>query len=62
MKNLSEKTEELLRAVGVNNVDNFKGYSVNEIDFFLFWNLVDDDSFTAFDIDNAADEIAEALK
>lgn len=62
MDNLSEKTKEILKAVGVNDIEDLKGWSAKDIDFYLFWHLVDDENFTAWQIDTAAEEIAEALK
>lgn len=62
MECLSDKTKDILKAVGVNSIDDLKGWSVNDIDFYLYWSLVDDDNFSASDIDNAADETFKVLQ
>ena len=64
MNNLSEKTEELLRATGVKDIKKFEGWSTNDIYLYFCWNMeeIDDRRFTMSDVDTAAEEIAEALK
>jgi len=59
MESLSEKTQEILKAAGIKDIEKFRGMDREVIWFHLYYRTFGINSISALDVEGAAVEIAK---
>lgn len=62
LERLSKRTQEMLEAAGIKDVSRFNNWRVDEVEYFLYWELVyQHQNFPRLEIGEAASEIVKML-